>query len=61
MQTDAYTKFVLTIIAGALVLIAARDGIFSGANAQFGSCGTSRMTPCYIATGQLPLEVRGDR
>jgi hypothetical protein len=60
MTVDLYTKAMLTIIAGALVTIAAR-GSFE-AQAQFGNepCG-SKINPCHIATWNVPIGVKVDR
>lgn len=50
-MTDRYTKAVLTVIAAALVLIAAQLGT-PRATAQFGDgCGEDMRNPCYVATG----------
>ena len=47
-MTDRYTKSVLTVIAVALMLIAAQLGI-PMATAQFGDgCGDSRGNPCWV-------------
>lgn len=59
MNTDLYTKVVLTIIAGALVAIAGR-GAFEVLAQQAGSCG-SKLSPCFIATWQGSIDVRIDR
>ena len=47
-MTDAYTKFILTVIATCLVTMAIRQGPPS-ANAQFGlGCDGSPQAPCYV-------------
>ena len=61
MPTDLYTKAVLTLIAGALVVIA-WQGTVRPANAQLGlGCGSSQSLPCYVAPssmlGSLPVSV----
>jgi hypothetical protein len=63
MQTDIYTKAMLTIIAVSLVVIAGRGEFAERAYAQIGSdCGSTQMRPCYFTTpGQLfgkPIEVK---
>jgi hypothetical protein len=60
MAIDLYTKTMLTIIAVALVAIAARGGF--EAQAQFGGepCG-SKINPCHIATWNIPIGVKLDR
>ena len=63
---DRYTKLVLTIIAGALVVLVAQN-LTTGAVAQAAGCGLSPKTACwvtasipfYVATPPLePLEVK---
>jgi hypothetical protein len=54
-MTDHYTKAVLTVIAIALVVIAAR-GFVPQAGAQDG-CGSDSMSACYVRT-DVPLAVR---
>jgi hypothetical protein len=44
---DRYSKCVLSVIAAALVIIAAQQA-FGPAVAQMGSCGVSRYSPCYV-------------
>lgn len=44
---DRYSKFVLSVIAAALVVIAAQP-LFAPAVAQMGTCGLSRYSPCYV-------------
>ncbi len=44
---DAYSKVVLTIIAGALVVMCLQQSL-SPATAQMGPCGHSRYSPCYV-------------
>ena len=44
---DRYSKFVLTIIAGALVVICLQQA-FSPATAQMSPCGHNSYTPCYV-------------
>jgi hypothetical protein len=47
-MTDAYTKAVLTVIAGCLLAIVARQAVPSS-GAQFGlGCDGSPQSPCYI-------------
>ena len=50
LQIDAWTKFVLTIIAGALCVLVAQNAI-TPAIAAFGDCG-SFLNPCYIKVQQ---------
>ena len=71
MPTDRYTKFILTIIAIGLFLVAG-GGIFSpgvAVHAQTSGCGEEPNHPCYVAgwgpggtvpianTGRTPLKV----
>jgi hypothetical protein len=61
MPADLYTKTVLTLIAGALVVIA-WQGAVRPANAQFATgCGLSQITPCYVTPsttfGGFPVSV----
>lgn len=53
---DRYTKVVLTVIAGALVAIAARGFSPTAAEAQSDACGGSSLRPCYV---RGPIEVFG--
>ena len=55
---DAYSKVVLTVIAAALVAIAAK-GLVGSATAQLASgCGSSGYKPCYVALMNT-VEVQG--
>jgi hypothetical protein len=60
MPTDRYTKFILTIIAISLTVIALRP-LFSPspAGAQMNGCGLDAQSPCYIAgwgpQGTVPI------
>lgn len=47
VNVDIYTKAVLTVIALALVALAARLAIPS-AHATFGDCGSYAFSPCYM-------------
>jgi hypothetical protein len=44
---DRYSKIVLTIIAGALVIICLQQAL-TPATAQMGACGQNRYSPCYV-------------
>jgi hypothetical protein len=60
MPTDRYTKFVLTIIAISLTVIALRPFLSpSSAGAQMNGCGLDPQSPCYIAgwgpQGTVPI------
>jgi|HubBroStandDraft_6_1064221.scaffolds.fasta_scaffold1051840_1 hypothetical protein len=50
MQIDRYTKFILTLIAVALIVIAARPSYGPAtANAQMGQgCGSNSQHPCFV-------------
>ena len=59
---DRYTKGVLTVIAGALVMLVIQN-LTPNAKAQLpssGGCGLTEGTPCYVATARAkPLEIIG--
>ena len=60
MPTDRYTKFILTIIAISLTVIALRPVLSpSPAGAQTNGCGLDPQSPCYIAgwgpQGTVPI------
>jgi hypothetical protein len=60
MPTDQYTKFILTIIAISLTVIALRPFLSpSPAGAQMNGCGLDPQSPCYIAgwgpQGTVPI------
>lgn len=57
---DRYMKSVFTVIAASLAILAAGT-IVPKAGAQIGSGCGSILTPCYIATGLKPIEVRIER
>ena len=58
MSTDVYTKIVLTVIAGALVVIAfqARQVVLAGGSISFmlseRACGHSEKVPCIVQIKQ---------
>jgi hypothetical protein len=56
-MVDSYTKAVLTVIAGSLVIIATQN-LSARADAQgSGHCGSSAI-PCYVTSSvQRPVEV----
>ena len=56
MLIDRYTKAVLTVIAGALVLLAVQN-FSSPATAQMSGCGLERLNPCYISSGKNGFEL----
>jgi hypothetical protein len=47
-MSDAYSKIMLTVIAGALVAIAVRPISDLSARAQGPSCGESEFQPCHV-------------
>ena len=58
---DSDTKGVLTVIAGALVMLVIQN-LTPNAKAQLssGGCGLTEGTPCYVATARAkPLEIIG--
>ena len=60
MRTDRYTKFIFTIIAISLTVIALRSLFSPGlAGAQTSGCGVDPRRPCYIAgwgpDGTVPI------
>lgn len=60
MRIDPYTKFILTIIAISLTVIALRPFFSPGlAHAQMNGCGLDPHHPCYIAgwgpDGTVPI------
>jgi hypothetical protein len=60
MHTDRYTKFILTIIAFSLMVVALRPFFsLSVAGAQMNACGLDAHHPCYIAgwgpEGTVPI------
>jgi hypothetical protein len=60
MSTDRYTKFILTVLAISLTVIAVRPFFSPGlAGAQTTGCGFSARHPCYIAgwgpEGTVPI------
>lgn len=52
---DAYTKFILTVIAVTLVTIAVHMAT-SPASAQLGECGSGPFNPCHVQVDN-PVEV----
>lgn len=57
---DRYTKAVLTVIALALLALAGQ-GAVRDAGAQYGSCGSSKFSACFIQNGYndpLTVQVR---
>lgn len=61
MQSDLYTKCVLTIIAASLVVIAFRAAPTDVAFAQTDRPCGAKLNPCYISTWQGGIEVRLER
>lgn len=56
MSTDVYTKIVLTVIAGALVVIAfqAREIVLAGRDVSYAiaACGRHEVQPCIVQIKQ---------
>jgi hypothetical protein len=58
---DRYTKIVLTVIAAALVAIAA-ENLWPAAQAQAPACGSAPQVPCWVANSpKEPLSVSAPR
>jgi hypothetical protein len=49
MSVDMWTRFVLTIIACSLVVIAWKLPFADVGHAQMGTCGSTSSAPCHIA------------
>jgi len=57
-MVDTYTKFVLTVIAGALVALVMRPAFQAQPASAMNGCGDPNR-PCYVATKALnAIEVR---
>lgn len=50
MHIDSWTKFVLTVIACALAVIAWKLPMAGTSYAQGGVCGGTGFNPCYVST-----------
>ncbi len=48
---DTYSKIVLTVIAGALLVLVTQQ-LTSSARASFGTCGETQLRPCYMVVKQ---------
>jgi hypothetical protein len=59
MHVDTWTKFVLTVIACSLAVIAWKLPMTGTSYAQGGGCGGTGFNPCYVSTaGDDFLNVR---
>ena len=57
-MTDRYTKFVLSVIAIFLAVIAIQNSM-QPAHAAAQNCGSGPTAPCYVWISNQPIEVVG--
>ena len=57
-MTDRYTKFVLSVIAIVLAVIAFQNSM-QPAQAAAQNCGSGPTAPCYVWISNQPIEVVG--
>ena len=58
MSVDTWTRFVLTIIAGSLAVIAWKMPVADVGHAQTGTCGSTNSAPCHITYDGDALRVQ---